>query len=53
MQRNLSWISETKDIEDLSQDYMEARVGCLLEGEPTNPIVNPTQYMESLDSRER
>ena len=49
-QRNLSWISETKDIEDLSQDYMEARVGCSQEGAPANPFLNATQYMESLDS---
>ena len=53
VQRNLGWISETKDIEDLSQDYMEARVGCSLEGEPANPFLNSIQYMESLDSTAR
>ena len=39
LQRNI------KDIEDFSQDYMEASVKCSLEGEPANPYIVPSQYM--------
>ena len=45
LQRNILWVSETKDIEDFSQDYMEASVKCLLEYEPGNPHSMPSQYM--------
>ena len=53
MEQNLSWIRETKDIEDFSQDYMEARVGCFREGEPVNLVLNATQYLENTNSRAR
>ncbi len=47
-QRNILWVSETKDIEDFSQDYMAASVECSLEGEPANPYDNVVQYMVGL-----
>ena len=53
LQRNISWVSEIKDIEDFSQEYMEACVGCSLESGPANPWLDSTQYMEILDSTAR
>ena len=44
-QRNKLWFSEAKDIDDFSQDYMEAGMKCSLEGEPANPYTRPSQYM--------
>lgn len=51
LQRNLLWVSETKSIEDFSQDYMEASVEFSLQGKPTNPYTNGQQYMEVLSFR--
>ena len=48
LQRNILWVSETKDIEDFSQDYMEASVEFSLQGNPTNPYTNGQQYMKIL-----
>ena len=48
LQRNILWVSETKYIEDFSQDYMEASVEFSLQGNPTNPYTNGQQYMEVL-----
>ena len=43
LQRNIHWASETKGIEDFSQDYMEASVEFSLLGNPTNPYTNGQQ----------
>ena len=48
LQRNILWASETKTIEDFSQDYMEASVEFSLQGNPANPHTNGQQYMEVL-----
>ena len=48
LQRNILWASETKIIEDFSQDYMEASVEFALQGNPANPHTNGQQYMEVL-----
>ena len=48
LQRNILWVSETKGIEDLSQDYMEASVEFLLQGNPTNPYIYGQQCMQVL-----
>ena len=48
LQRNILWVSETKGIEDFSQDYMEASVEFLLQGKPDNPYTKGQQYMEVL-----
>ncbi|KAK0515384.1 hypothetical protein JMJ35_002763 [Cladonia borealis] len=53
LQRNILWVSETKDIEDFSQDYMEASVEFSLQGNPTNPYTNGQQYMEVLSFKPR
>ena len=45
LQQNNDWVSQTKDIEGFSQDYMETCVGCSLEGEPANPWFATNQYM--------
>ena len=44
--RNIDWVSQTKDIEGFSQDYMETCVGCTLEGVPANPWFATNHYME-------
>ena len=48
LQRNILWVSETKNIEDFSQDYMEASVEFSVQGNPANPHSNGQQYMEVL-----
>lgn len=45
LQRNILWVSETKGIDDFSQDYMEASVEFLRQGEPANPCTNWQRYM--------
>ena len=47
LQRNIDWVSQTKDIEGFSQDYMEACVGCSLKGGPANPWFASNQYLEA------
>ena len=45
LERNRRWYPEAKDIEDFSQDYMEASV-CSVEGGPgNNPYYMPSLYM--------
>ena len=45
-QRINLWVSEAKDIEGFSQDYMEASVECSLEGEPANPYYKASRYTQ-------
>ena len=45
LQQNILWVAETKDIEDFSQDHMEASVQFSLQAKPENPYTNWQQYM--------
>ena len=45
VQRDSFWISETKDIEDFSQDYLEASVARSAEDKPENPYIRARQYL--------